>query len=217
MTPLRQRMIEDLQLRGLSERTQEMAVRAVRQLADHCHNSPDRSTAEALRDSFLSLKNVPHSSRAASTIVLGGIKFFYEQTRTRAWTTLTFVRAPRAQKLPVVLSLAEVRTILAQDVCRAALTASGLHKRASVHPLRHSDATPLLEAGVHLRLIQAALGHHAPPTTALYPPLTRNADARAREAPQGLRAEIALPEEGGYGRVGRHLAAPWRRLSRPLR
>ena len=35
MTPLRQRMIADLQLRGLSERTQEMYVRAVRQLADH--------------------------------------------------------------------------------------------------------------------------------------------------------------------------------------
>ena len=35
MTPLRQRMLEDLQLRGYSERTQEMYVRAVRQLAEH--------------------------------------------------------------------------------------------------------------------------------------------------------------------------------------
>ena len=39
MTPLRQRMIEDLQLRGMSERTQEMYVRAVHQLAAHYHKS----------------------------------------------------------------------------------------------------------------------------------------------------------------------------------
>ena len=41
MTELRKRMIESLQLRGLSERTQEAYVRAVRQLADHYDKSPD--------------------------------------------------------------------------------------------------------------------------------------------------------------------------------
>jgi integrase/recombinase XerD len=49
MTPLRQRMIEDLQLRGLSERTQEMYVRAVRQLAEHYQKSPAQMTEEELR------------------------------------------------------------------------------------------------------------------------------------------------------------------------
>ena len=77
MTPLRQRMIEDLQLRGLSERTQEMDLRAVRHLAEHDQKSPARITEEALRDSFLSLKNVQHSSRRATTIALCGITFFY--------------------------------------------------------------------------------------------------------------------------------------------
>ena len=52
MTPLRQRMIEDLQLRGMSERTQEMYVRAVHQLAAHYHKSPARITEEELRDYF---------------------------------------------------------------------------------------------------------------------------------------------------------------------
>ena len=70
MTPLRQRMIEDLQLRSLSERTQEMYVRAVRQLAEHSHKSPDRITEGELRDYFLYLKNVKHYSRSASTIAL---------------------------------------------------------------------------------------------------------------------------------------------------
>ena len=112
MTPLRQRMIEDLQLRGVSERTQEMYVRAVRQLAAHYHQAPDQITEEELRDSFLYLKNIPHDSRSASTIALCGIKFFYEHTRTRDWTTLTFVRPPQEHKLPVILSRDEVRTIL---------------------------------------------------------------------------------------------------------
>jgi len=44
MTELRKRMIESLQLRGLSERTQEAYVRAVRQLADHYRKSPDLIT-----------------------------------------------------------------------------------------------------------------------------------------------------------------------------
>ena len=40
MTPLRQRMLEDMQLKGLSARTQECYVAAVRQLAEHYHVSP---------------------------------------------------------------------------------------------------------------------------------------------------------------------------------
>ena len=288
MTPLRQRMIEDLQLRGLSERTQEMYVRAVRQLAEHYHKTPERITEEELRHYFLSLKNVQHYSRSATTIALCGIKFFSEQTLKREWTTLTFVRPPREQKLPVILSPEEVRTILAhlkllryrvclttiyscglrlqegthlqvpdidsarmlvhvrcgkgakdryvplpqrtlellrhywtthrhpvwlfpapgrsglgmatastpmprnsvQDAFRTALTASGCHKRASVHTLRHSYATHLLEAGVNLRLIQDYLGHDSPTTTALYTHLTAPADARARETLAGLMGDL---------------------------
>ncbi len=280
MTPLRQRLIEDLQLRGLSERTQEMYVRAVRQLADHYHKSPAQITEEELRDYFLYLKNVKHASRSASTIALCGIKFFYEHTLKRDWTTLTFVRPPQEHKLPVILSLEAVRTLLqrvrlpryraclttidacglrlqegthlqipdidrarmlvhvrcgkgakdryvplphqtleglrqywkthrnpvwlfpapgrggigmstastpmprhsVQDAFRAALKASGIHKRASVHTLRHSWATHLLAAGVNLRLIQHYLGHNSPSTTALYTHLTVKAEAIATEA-----------------------------------
>ena len=49
MTELRKSMIECLQRRGLSARTQEMSVRAVRQLAEHSPTSPDVITEEALR------------------------------------------------------------------------------------------------------------------------------------------------------------------------
>ncbi len=58
MTELRRRMTEDLQLSGMSERTQEMYVRAVRQLAQHYGKSPEIITEEELRDYFLYIKNV---------------------------------------------------------------------------------------------------------------------------------------------------------------
>lgn len=112
MTPLRKRMIEDLQLRGMSERTQQMYVRSVQQLAQYYHKSPDQINDEELRQYFLHVKNVKHWSRTASTIALCGIKFFYEKTLKKSWPTLRFVRAPKEKKLPVILSIEEVRTIL---------------------------------------------------------------------------------------------------------
>jgi len=77
-----------------------------------------------------------------------------------------------------------------QDAFRAALKASGIHTRASVHTLRHSWATHLLEAGANLRLIQDSVGHNAPTTTALYTHLTVTADALARDALQGLMGAL---------------------------
>jgi len=57
-----------------------------------------------------------------------------------------------------------------------ALERSGIHKRASVHSLRHSWATHVLEAGVNLRLIQVWLGHSSLVTTSVYTHLTAKAE-----------------------------------------
>jgi integrase/recombinase XerD len=139
MPPRRQRMSEDLQLRGLAERTQELSVRAVRQLADHSHTSPARSTEEALPDDCLSRKHVKHYSRAASTIARCGIKVFYEQPRKRAWSPRTCVRAPREPKLPVLRSIAAVRTMLAPVTllryrpCLTTLDSGGLRLHEGPH------------------------------------------------------------------------------------
>jgi integrase/recombinase XerD len=64
MSPLRQRMIQDLQLRGFSARTQECYVAAVRQLSEHDHASPDQLAEEHLRHHFLNLANEKKAARA---------------------------------------------------------------------------------------------------------------------------------------------------------
>ena len=72
MTELRKRMIESLQLRGMSEGTQQSYVRAVRQLAQHFQKSPDLVSEEELRQYFLHMKNVKKYSRPTTTIALCG-------------------------------------------------------------------------------------------------------------------------------------------------
>ena len=81
-----------MQLRGLSARTQEAYARAVWQLAQHYHRSPDQLSDEELRQYFLYLTNEKKLARPTATIALCGIKFFYEQTLKQEWPTLRFVR-----------------------------------------------------------------------------------------------------------------------------
>ena len=144
MTPLRQRMIEDMQLRGLSARTQECYVAAVRQLAAHHHRSPDQLSEEDLRQYFLYLTHEKKVARATATIALCGIKFLFEHTLKRDWTTLRFVRPARERKLPVVLSREEVRRILAAvripvyRMCLTTIYACGLRLLEGAH-LQVSD------------------------------------------------------------------------------
>jgi integrase/recombinase XerD len=263
-------MSDDMQLRGFAVRTQEAYLRAVRQLAKHYHKPPHQINEEELRQYFLFLKNEKHAAHNTCTIALCGIKFFFERTLGRDWKTFEFLRPLKEKKLPVVLSRAEVRSILAQvhrphyrvclttiyacglrllegvrlpvkeidgerqvlhihqgkgnkdryvplpEACltmlrrhwlthrhpvwmfpspmednqqpmsesvmqrafQAALKKAGIHKRATVHTLRHSYATHLLEAGVNLRIIQSYLGHASPTTTSIYTHLTSITEAQ---------------------------------------
>ena len=65
-------MVEDMQLRGLSEKTQESYVRAVRQLAEHYRKSPDCIGEEELRQYFLYLKNDKQVAPSTFAISLSG-------------------------------------------------------------------------------------------------------------------------------------------------
>jgi site-specific recombinase XerD len=67
-----------------------------------------------------------------------------------------------------------------QRAFRAAVQEAGIHKRATLHTLRHSYATHLLEGGVNLRIIQSYLGHASPKTTSIYTHLTSITEAQTR-------------------------------------
>ena len=144
MTPLRQRMIDDMQLRGLSASTQEGYVNAVRHLAEHYHRSPEELSEEDLRQYFLYLANEKKVARSTATIAICGIKFLYEQTLQQQWSTLRLVRPPRGKKLPVILSREEVRRALAAvripayRACLTTIYACGLRANEGAH-LRVED------------------------------------------------------------------------------
>lgn len=169
MTPLRRRMLADLPRRGLSERTQEMSVRAVRPLAEPYHTSPDRLTAEALRDDCLSRNNVTHDSRRATTSALCGRQFCSTHTWRRDWTTLTGVRPPREKPLPVLLSPAAGRTLLAcvrrprDRVCLATLSSGGLRLHAGTP--RQVSALDAARLRIHVRQGKGAKDRDCPPAS----------------------------------------------------
>jgi integrase/recombinase XerD len=275
---LRQRLLHDLQLAGLAQRTQEADLRAVRQLEDHFHTPPDRLTEGQLRDNFLHLKNDRQFAAASRGVAYSGITFFSTHTVPRDWPTLKRRRVPREKRLPDVRSTDEVRRLIAavrtphnrtyfqtvsslglrlgaglrlqvgdidsarmmvhvpggkgakdrfvplpprtlkalraswvthrhplglfpatgrdhrqaaradgpmersrvQGALRRVVRDLGFRKAISIHTLRHSYTTHLLEAGVNLRLIQQYLGHSSLQTTMIYRHLTTVGHEQAR-------------------------------------
>lgn len=77
-----------------------------------------------------------------------------------------------------------------QKTFKAVLRHSGINKEASIHTLRHSYATQLLERGVDLRIIQELLGHKSPQTTAVYAHLTKKSYQTLAQTIDGLLADL---------------------------
>ena len=263
MSPLRQRMIDDMQLRKLNDSTQIGYIRAVKRLTQFLQRSPDTATAEDLR---LFQKHLVEQGTSATTInaTITGLRFFFKVTldQPQMLRRMSSVRAP--QKLPRVLSMEEVARLLrsapnlkakaalsvaygaglrAKEVVQLKVTDidsehmllrveegkggrdrhamlspdllkllrawwreghrlgkmlpggwlfpgmdtvdhlstrqlnrmikqaaedAGLHHSVSMHTLRHSFATHLLEQKVDIRVIQVLMGHRKLTTTARY-------------------------------------------------
>lgn len=108
MTPLRQRMIEELQLRNYSPKTVSAYVAAVAQFARHFRRSPDQLTGEEIRSWQLHLRDVRQVSWSGFNIAMCALRFFYREVLRREdlIPRLTFMR--RERPLPVVPSADEV-------------------------------------------------------------------------------------------------------------
>jgi integrase/recombinase XerD len=283
-----QQSMRALQLAGMSGPTQKCYTRSVRMLADFYNKTPDQITETQLQDYFLHRRNIDKWSAATMRICYSGIKFFFINVLQRDWHTLALIQAKREQRLPTVLSLDEVRAILAavntpqnkayltvvyscglrlhealylqvsdidsdrmrihvhrgkgakdryvplpqatlailrdywkmhrnpvwifprlghsgkegpiaqipmdkgsvQGALRRVLKQLKVKKQVSVHTLRHSYATHLLEAGVNIRRIQQYLGHHSLTSTMVYLHLTTQGHERAYGIINDLMQEV---------------------------
>ena len=264
MTKLRMKMIEDMNLKGLSILTQDAYVRQVKNLACYYNQSPEQLGENKVRKYLLYLKLEKKVSYSTFVLALSAIKFFYTVTLNRHWKVLEIVSPAKKKVLPIILSKEEIKNILesienikhraiittiysgglrigeasrlkvididskrmvirieqsknnkdryvmlAQAtlkilreywkkyrpkfwlfpgkwpnrpiksnsiywVFRRACKLAKIRKHATVHTLRHSFATHLMEEGVHIRYIQTILGHKTPRTTMLYTPVDRN-------------------------------------------
>src|SRR5439155_5817873 len=112
VTPLRQRMLDDMRMLKLEPKTQAGYVRAVCKLAGFLQRSPDTATVEDLRRFQLHLVD-QGTSPITLNATLTGLKFFFDVTLDRAelMAKMSPVRVP--QTLPVVLSREEVARLIA--------------------------------------------------------------------------------------------------------
>ena len=103
ISPLRQRMLEDMRLRKLAPHTQASYVRAVRKLAGYLRRPPDTATVEDLRNFQLHLVD-QGTSPITLNATITGLKFFFDVTldRSELMSKMKPVHVPRT--LPVVLS-----------------------------------------------------------------------------------------------------------------
>ena len=112
MTPLRQRMLEDLQIRHYSPTTIRLYLYAVRAFAKHFGKPPDQLGAEHIRRYQLFLTKERKVSTSTYVMMICGLRFFYTHTLHRkvAIDRIPFPR--RERKLPMILSRDEVKALL---------------------------------------------------------------------------------------------------------
>ena len=111
MTPLRQKMIREMDLKNLSHHTRRSYLNAVTKLAKHYRQSPETITEEMIEDYLLYLKNEKGNALATCCITLTGLRFFYKHILGQQ-ISIGFSLPKTPRKLPSVLTKQQVRKII---------------------------------------------------------------------------------------------------------
>jgi integrase/recombinase XerD len=142
MGELRDRMEQALVVRGMSPRTQEAYLAAVKGLAQYYHRRPDTLSEEQIQAYVRSLIEQRHLAPSSVRVAVMGLRFFYPQTLQRQFANLPLPK--RTKTLPAVLSRDEVARLRASTTTlreRALLMATygGGLRVSEVVRLRVSD------------------------------------------------------------------------------
>jgi site-specific recombinase XerD len=114
MTALRQQMIDDLVLRGLSAKTQEAYLRAVARLAAFYGRSPDRISEREIQTYLLHLYREKGFSHSTCNVAVAGLRFFYHVTLRRRSTSFVIPAAREPRKLPEILTREELTRLFSR-------------------------------------------------------------------------------------------------------
>jgi integrase/recombinase XerD len=113
MSPLRRRLIEDMQIRNLAPNTQRAYVEQVVRFARHFGRSPDQLGPPEIRVYLLHLSQDRHLAARSIIVTVAALRFFYTVTLKRTWAVEDDIpTGKQARKLPVVLSQDEVAQFL---------------------------------------------------------------------------------------------------------
>lgn len=111
MTPLREKMIRDMQIKGFAEKTQDTYLKYVAAYAKYYQKSPEDLGDEDIKNYLHYLIKDKGVSKSYINGVYSGLKFLYSTTLGRQWDMTKIPRAKKEKRLPVVLSPLEVKSI----------------------------------------------------------------------------------------------------------
>ncbi|MFC6280014.1 tyrosine-type recombinase/integrase [Polaromonas aquatica] len=140
MTPLRQRMLEDMSIRNLADNTQLSYLQQVSLYARHFHRSPEELGPEQVRAYQVHLTKTRKLAPGTVSIATAALRFLYSVTLKQNWAPDDIPMPKKPFKLPVVLSPGEVAHFLA---CVDSLKHRTILTTAYAAGLRVSEATHL--------------------------------------------------------------------------
>jgi integrase/recombinase XerD len=144
VTPLRQRMIDDTIVRNPAPNTQESYLQQVSLFARYFNKSPDQLGPEEIRSYQLYLADEKHAAAGTRIIAVSALRFLYKVTSRCEWAVELIPTAKKPQKLSIILSPAEILSLLQAASCfshhvlMATMYGTGVRVSEAVH-LRVSE------------------------------------------------------------------------------